>query len=229
MLTSHLPPPQTINRLFFLEDLDDTDDIMVDDDWHWSTLQDKRCCGRGCGSLRPIAYPQPVTIPLKHIPTCAAIGHAPLATIVRSDLLKLLLPHTPPLVIGSCTVDLKPIDEYVTAYARVDDALFLRGPYGCGYRQCRWCNYLYLNGDSSEAPVQYITTDQLSGFHAYMLGSHGSFVITRALKEAIDWSEFPSIDFYEYPVLDEPLDGFQLKRGVPLPDSNPPFPPGVVL
>jgi len=181
----------------------------VDPEWlRQAASTSKWCCGRGCGAVRPSFYPNPVHIPVKRRPR-SSIEPAPAALIIARGLLEVLRPYMPPVIMGSCKLagTGEVLESHATVYTPVESTLFLRGGHGCEYRVCQWCGYPELQSDGTDSQPEYIAREQLGPYLAYQLGSHGSPVIAPRLRDSIAWSEYPDVSCYEYPVIDDPIDG----------------------
>jgi hypothetical protein len=196
-----------IDELYLLSDVSEIDspisDILYTDDLHGA-----KCCGQGCGGLRPEYYGEPVDIPYDRTPSLPMDG-APMATPVRRDLFVYLNPHLDGHIIGRCYIlnTNETIEDFVTVYTPVKKSLFFRGEYGCKYNICRYCNLPNMEHTSDDSAPQYVNRHQMCGRHAYQIDGHCGFLITKWLSEQIDWTRFPEIELYPYPVIDKPLDG----------------------
>jgi hypothetical protein len=197
-------------RLIYLE-YDGSRDRGICPEWLARHLDDNgsECCGRGCGSVVPRLYGKPVDIPFVRRPSGPLI-RCPMAAIVRRDLFEAISPCLREHVLGVCVEreSRTVYDEYLTVYTPVPHGAYLRGRRQDRYGYCRHCGTHRLQGVGYEGDFIYFARSTLQPWRdAYQVGTHSTFVITSKLRDQIDWSQFPEINFYEYPLIDEPIDG----------------------
>lgn len=196
--------------LYFLE-WDDDEDPVVNNDWDVSLRRSKCYCGQGCGLVRPRCYGRSVSIPLDRRPR--GLTHpAPMALIVRRDLLDFVSPHLAGHIVGSAVWALsgEPIAEYATVYTIASKSIYLRGGPGSRYRVCSWCGLPSLQYDPARRP--YITQSQLDGRRAYQMRGSDSIVVTAELRDEIAAAGFVA-EWQAYPVRGEAVDGQSFPPG----------------
>jgi hypothetical protein len=185
----------------------------TDHDWWLQEVSSERTCGVGCGSLRPEYYGESVDILFTKLPS-EAISASPLAEALKSSLFALLEPHLRHYVVGRCihSKTRSVMEDYVSVYTPAYASIYMRGGRGSKYRICQYCKLPHLKGDGTASQVRYILRSQLIGNrHAYQLLGHDYIMITPWLRDQIDWSPYPEIEFLPYPILDEPLDGMDFE------------------
>jgi len=198
-------------------------------DWDWvDRMKDAGLgCGDGCGSVHPSYFPRPVDVQVQRCPRKTYVPKV-FANLFRKDFFELVSPHLRGAVVGRCikvshgkrTV----CEDHVSCYSdRAESRLVLRGGPGSRYETCDVCGRDRSSGSTKEP--RYILSHQLDGRLAYQEGVSGTFLLTQQLVDEIDWTRFPDLSLYPYPVFDRPIDGQRLP-GDPDWDALPPVPEG---
>jgi hypothetical protein len=112
-------------------------------------------------------------------------------------------------VIGVCFDDDtgRTYEDYVTVYTPIPFGAYLRGRPEDKYKFCPHCGAHDVFSVDPNIREYFARSTLAPWRDAYQEHTHGTFVITSKLRDQIDWSRFPEISFYEYPLIDEPIDG----------------------
>lgn len=183
---------------------------LVDPNWYRKALFSRRCCGRGCGSVRPEHHGCAIDVPLSHIDDYD-VEPAPMALIVHLDLFDLVRHHLAPHVVGRCieAESKAVIATFVTVYTLPRHSPYYRSASSFGYRVCKWCGTPRVRRMEDQL---YFTRNQLGQRDAWQIGNHGLLAVSSSLRDSIDWSRFPRIQLNEVLVHDRPLPGDRLNR-----------------
>lgn len=187
----------------------------VNDEWATQVLGAPESCGQGCGSVRPGYDSRSVDVPLDHVPS-VAVEAAPMALVIRRDLLEVVCGHLRSPIVGRCygAKTGRMINEYVTLYTPAAQSVALRGGRGTRYRVCPHCGMPYLASDGTEPQAEYIVRRGTPLRHAYQMYGHGSIAVSSQVKGQLERLRLPHVEWYEYPVLPEPLDGERFEIGL---------------
>lgn len=177
----------------------------IDPDWDEELVESGLRCPDGCGGIPTEFEGEPVTLRFVKKPKGMHEG-APRAEAMHKELWSLLSRHLNESIVGECEIvtrngTVESLGDFVSVYVPVLDRVPLRG--NKKYRVCKHCGCVRCEDVDA---TKYLLRADLGRRRVVMSHSRG-ILVDDSVRKKIEAEKFRSVGFYEYEVLEEPLDG----------------------
>lgn len=176
------------NTLWYIDVADDQIDTdFLSQRWYDETLlRDPRCCGLGCGGVRPQFWGTAVNIEVVREPR-GCLQVAPMANVLSSELARSLRPVLHSAVFGNCTIANSGtvLESHVSVYTPSSKAAILVGPPGTRYRYCKWCGLQHITRQIADMSKLELVIGARAFKGAIQVLGHYGFAVNDITHDAI--------------------------------------------